>query len=160
MSTSPKLDRRWHGVQWPVLMTCVLLLIIMVTTAQPRLQADEIRPPEVKVPEQVTVLSAIEAYGFIRLNPEVNIVDLREPWEVTQRGYIEGASQMSYLHPTFREHFNMAVLRPNRPVLLYCALGERAKRASIVVVEQGYKDVHLIDGGLRAWLKAGLPVIK
>lgn len=120
----------------------------------------EVVPPEVKLPEQVTVLSAIESYGFIRQNPGVNIVDVREPWEVKERGYVEGASQLSFLHQTFKDHFKMAVLRENQPILIYCALGERARRAAVIVVELGYKDVQIMEGGLRSWMKAGLPVKK
>lgn len=117
-------------------------------------------PPPIELPASVQVLSPIEAYGFIKLNPGVNLIDLRDAWEVEQRGHIEGASRMSYMEQTFRQHFHMAVLRKNEPILMYCALGNRARRAAKVALELGYRDIVIIDGGIRAWMKAGLPIKK
>lgn len=117
-------------------------------------------PPPIELPESVQVLSPIEAYGFIKLNPGVNLIDLRDAWELEGRGSIEGASRMSYLEQTFRQHFHMAVLRKNEPILLYCALGNRSRRAALVSLQLGYRDVQIIDGGFRAWINAGLPVKK
>lgn len=134
---------------------CVLLLGVM-------LRAEEVPqyPPETVLPVKVQVLSPIEAYGFIKLNPGVNLIDLRDAWELEGRGSIEGAARMSYMEQTFRQHFRMAVLREKEPILLYCALGTRGKRAAAVAVELGYQDVYLIRGGFRAWVQAGLPVKK
>ena len=46
------------------------------------------------------------------------------------------------------------------PVILVCASGMRSKSAQSIAVKLGYEQVHSLQGGLKAWKEANLPVEK
>lgn len=48
----------------------------------------------------------------------------------------------------------------NTPVLVMCQSGMRARRAAAQLRKQGYVNAAAVNGGLRAWREAGLPVDK
>jgi rhodanese-related sulfurtransferase len=47
-----------------------------------------------------------------------------------------------------------------RPILLSCADGRNSTLAAPTLLEMGYKEVSVADGGLRAWARAGYPIEK
>ena len=47
-----------------------------------------------------------------------------------------------------------------RPVVTYCARGQRSRAAGNALAKAGFKDVYHLTGGLAAWRGAGLPVEK
>jgi rhodanese-related sulfurtransferase len=44
--------------------------------------------------------------------------------------------------------------------LLICQTGQQSQKASRTLSEAGYAEVHVLQGGLDAWQKAGMPVVK
>jgi rhodanese-related sulfurtransferase len=48
----------------------------------------------------------------------------------------------------------------SRPVIVYCELGKGGRAAVSLLSRNGFADVHLLQGGFRAWKDAGLPVQK
>jgi rhodanese-related sulfurtransferase len=46
------------------------------------------------------------------------------------------------------------------PVVLVCASGMRSKSAQAIARKLGYEQVHSLQGGLKAWKEANLPVEK
>ena len=59
-----------------------------------------------------------------------------------------------------RTHINGRVPRPDQRILVYCLLGSRSLLSAQTLQEMGYANVHNIQGGLKAWMEAGLPVEK
>jgi rhodanese-related sulfurtransferase len=53
-----------------------------------------------------------------------------------------------------------AVKNKSLPLILVCAAGSRSKRAQAVAQKLGYEKVHSLQGGLKAWKEANLPVTK
>ncbi|HEU5066119.1 MAG TPA: molybdopterin-synthase adenylyltransferase MoeB [Gaiellaceae bacterium] len=80
------------------------------------------------------------------------LVDIREPseWET---GWIEGALKvpMSRLSDQLEEH-------RDRPLVIYCAHGNRSLRVADALAEAGYDGPVSLAGGIVAWERAGLPV--
>jgi molybdopterin/thiamine biosynthesis adenylyltransferase/rhodanese-related sulfurtransferase len=80
------------------------------------------------------------------------LIDIREEWEL-EAGRIDGS-----------EHIPMAELGAKlgpyrgRPLILYCAHGNRSLRAAKALSEHGFEDVVSLAGGIVAWDEAGLPV--
>ena len=80
------------------------------------------------------------------------LIDIREEWEL-EAGRIGGS-----------EHVPMAELGEKigpyrgRPLILYCAHGNRSLRAAKALSEHGFDDVVSLAGGIVAWDEAGLPV--
>jgi rhodanese-related sulfurtransferase len=48
----------------------------------------------------------------------------------------------------------------DRPIIVVCAAGVTAAKASAQIHKAGFANVSLLKGGLNAWLSAGLPVTK
>lgn len=46
----------------------------------------------------------------------------------------------------------------SRPVIAYCDVGNRSRMAGAALVKAGIEEVYHLNGGLRAWKAAGLPV--
>ena len=88
-------------------------------------------------------------------------VDVREP-EEWQHGHIDGSVAAPrgllefFADPTSPRH-NQA-LDPGRRVIVICASGARASLAALTLKTMGYGDVAILDGGLKGWTGAGLPV--
>jgi rhodanese-related sulfurtransferase len=47
-----------------------------------------------------------------------------------------------------------------RPVVAYCASGNRSRMAATRLAKLGFKEIYNLAGGFRAWKEAGLPVEK
>jgi rhodanese-related sulfurtransferase len=48
----------------------------------------------------------------------------------------------------------------SRPVIAYCAAGNRSRMAGGALAKAGFTEVYSLTGGYRAWKDAGLPVEK
>jgi len=49
-------------------------------------------------------------------------------------------------------------LSATQPIVLLSYIGIKGKQAAKFLVEKGYQDVVILDGGLTAWEEEGLPV--
>ncbi|WP_448249818.1 rhodanese-like domain-containing protein [Thalassotalea agariperforans] len=48
----------------------------------------------------------------------------------------------------------------DRPIIVVCAAGMTAGKASSALFKAGFANVNVLKGGLNAWLSAGLPLAK
>ena len=85
----------------------------------------------------------------------VAFLDCREPKEY-KSGHIPGAINI----PRGLLEFKIGSKLPdkNAPIIMYCKSGGRASLATQSVNRLGYKNVKNMDGGWKAWAKAGYPV--
>jgi rhodanese-related sulfurtransferase len=83
---------------------------------------------------------------------DAQLVDVREPYE-HEAGRIAGAvhSELQALPG------EAAALDRERPILFYCRSGSRSALAADAFATAGY-DARNLDGGLEAWVGAGLPI--
>ena len=44
--------------------------------------------------------------------------------------------------------------------MIVCESGMRARRAAALLAKEGYTDVSVLDGGIRSWQEAQLPIAK
>ena len=108
---------------------------------------------------QVGMVAPKEA--FDQLDAGAVIVDVREP-EEWQHGHIDGSVPAPrgllefFADPTSPRHKDQ--LAPDRRVIVLCASGARASLAALTLKDMGYGDVAILDGGLKGWTEAGLPV--
>jgi rhodanese-related sulfurtransferase len=93
---------------------------------------------------------------------DVLLVDLREAEERALHGGIPKAIHAArgmlefYADPTsayYRLGFD-----PGRRTILYCASGGRSALAADMLQVLGYSRVAYLEGGLKSWREAGLPV--
>ncbi len=88
------------------------------------------------------------------------LLDVREA-EEWQHGHIDRSVPAPrglvefFADPTSPRHKD--VLDPARRVIVVCASGARASLAALTLKEMGYEDIAVLEGGLKAWMDAGLP---
>ena len=80
------------------------------------------------------------------------LVDVREPYE-HEAGRIAGSRHIE-LEQLPGE---AASLDREQPILFYCRTGSRSALAADAFAAAGF-DARNLDGGLKAWVKAGLPI--
>ena len=99
----------------------------------------------------------IEEFDHLRKSNDVQLVDVRTAEEVAN-GRIEGSVNMDFKSSDFSSLIE--TLDKDKLVLLYCASGARSGRALELMKDGGFKEVYNLDGGLKAWQAAGMPVVK
>ena len=105
-------------------------------------------------------LSIDDTEAFIRDHKDITILDVRTKDEYKEEGHLPGAKLLDFFHPEFEKAVKDIGLDPNKPVIVYCAIGGRAKRAADKLVKLGFKDVILPKGSFNGWKAAGKKVEK
>jgi rhodanese-related sulfurtransferase len=97
----------------------------------------------------------VEVLKAVRTGEGPVIIDARGANEYAS-GHIPGAINVPYKETWGR----LEELRgyQERGIVFYCAEGVRAKIAGDALLVEGFRRVGTLDGSLRAWKQAGLPV--
>ncbi len=95
------------------------------------------------------------AYDALSSNQDAQLVDVREPVEWAETGVPQGAALIPLGDVESRA---AAELAADQPVYVICRSGNRSRTASEMLVGLGFGQVYNVDGGVNAWLAAGLPV--
>lgn len=101
------------------------------------------------------LLEAPQAQALLQQKQALVLLDVRTPAEF-QQGHIKKAENLDF-YQNFGDQ--LAKLDKKREYLVYCAVGGRSAKAVNQMRDQGFK-VYDLNGGLKAWMAAGLPVSK
>ncbi|WP_322103664.1 rhodanese-like domain-containing protein [Paraburkholderia sp. J41] len=101
-------------------------------------------------------VSAGEATQLINRRNAV-VVDLRSAEEFA-KGHLPSARHVAFGELAAKA--GQLAKNKSNPVLLVCQTGQQSHKALRLVKEAGYAEVHVLDGGVDAWQKAGMPVVK
>lgn len=105
----------------------------------------------------VDVVSAEHAAEIVADGSErLFILDVRTAEEYAE-AHIEGAELIDIQRPDFADR--VTALDRDLQYVLYCRSGNRSERARRLMTELGFREVHDIEGGIVAWIDAGLPVV-
>ena len=101
-------------------------------------------------------VSTTEAIRLIN-QEEAQVLDVREQGDYRQSHIINARNV-----PSAQVDERLADIgkEKSRPVIVYCASGERALRVREKLVEKGFEKVYYLKGGLGAWQTAGLPLAR
>lgn len=106
----------------------------------------------VEAPPAIIDLAPSEAKGMLDRG-EADLVDVREVWEwVTSR--IAGAT----LIPMSEIQHRIDEIPLTRPVIVYCAVGQRSATVAEALRQLGNQHAYNIAGGIVAWMNEQLPV--
>ncbi|NWK55024.1 rhodanese-like domain-containing protein [Verrucomicrobiaceae bacterium N1E253] len=130
-------------------MACLLSLILLSACGVKRDLKGAGRGAEV---QHVDVL---EAAKLIDPSKEITVIDVRTPDEFVS-GAIEGARNLDVQSASFKQQ--VEALDREKPYLIYCRSGNRSSRALTVFQEAGFTHLYHLEGGIKAWNKAGLPL--
>jgi rhodanese-related sulfurtransferase len=105
------------------------------------------------VTNQVTKQIDAEQLEQLRQTGELSLLDVRTDPEVA-RGLIAGAKHipLNQLPDRYEELDRQAML------VVYCQSGARSAQACAWLAERGFAQVQNLEGGLLAWVRAGLPL--
>ena len=98
-----------------------------------------------------------EAVALLKTQPAVVVLDVRTPSEF-QNGHLANALNIDFRSPDFARQ--LARLDKSKTYLVHCAVGGRSTRSLPKLDSLGIKNVIHLDGGMDAWQKASLPVVK
>jgi rhodanese-related sulfurtransferase len=102
-----------------------------------------------------TTLAPQKAFDQLSTNANAVIVDVRNPDEWATTGVPPNAALIPL--PEFEQRAPQE-LPKDKPIYVICNSGNRSTVASAILIKDGYKKVYNVDGGIQAWLRAGLPV--
>jgi phage shock protein E len=96
-----------------------------------------------------------DAAAKLAADASVFLLDVRTPSE-----YAEARLARSTLVPVDALAGRLAELPADKskPVLVYCAMGGRSARASQLLIDNGWKTVYNMEGGITGWKAEGRPV--
>ena len=101
-------------------------------------------------------LSVAEATTWINRRKAV-VLDLRAPADF-QAGHLPNSKSL----PFSKLSSDLERLKLDRklPLILVCQNGHESRRAAQQLRKMGFAEVGLLDGGLKAWQTANLPLVK
>tara|TARA_B100001093_G_scaffold161559_1_gene154004 strand:+ start:1570 stop:1983 length:414 start_codon:yes stop_codon:yes gene_type:complete len=85
------------------------------------------------------------------------IIDIRTLGEF-KAGHLQGAVHIDFLAESFST--KIGKLNRNTSYLVHCQSGGRSSNSLALWKTLGFEKIYHLDGGLLAWKKAGLPIVK
>lgn len=116
---------------------------------------------------QVPTVSPAEAQRRLQQNPNTLVIDVRDAAEIAVTGTIPGAMNISLGSLTYKaddevpEDWREPALKDrSRPIITTCILGPLGALGGKLLHDMGFSSVSILDGGVQAWIAAGLPTAK
>ena len=91
---------------------------------------------------------------LIQQGKPLHIIDVREPEEVQEQPFV-GAENI----PLDALPQHLKELNPQEELVLICRSGRRSALAATYLIQEGFKNVKNLKGGINAWLKEGEPLL-
>jgi rhodanese-related sulfurtransferase len=117
----------------------IILFMMMLTLTSGMIYAQEGKDRQI-----------IKEKKFNRLMKKENtvVIDVRTTEEFSS-GHIPGALHMDVQKDNFTQ--NIQALDPSKKYLLYCKSGKRSAKATAILKENGFNNVHHLRGGFQQW---------
>ena len=96
---------------------------------------------------------SVAELGAMLQQGKVRLVDVRTDAEVARGKIPQGISLPLHLLP-----MRLGELDKTGPTVFYCQMGGRSAQAAAFAAANGFSDVYNLQGGIAAWMQAGLPV--
>jgi rhodanese-related sulfurtransferase len=101
-------------------------------------------------------VDAKQAHALIA-DKKVLVLDIRTPGEFS-KGRIAGAKNIDFQAADFEQRIDE--LDKTKSYLVHCASGGRSSRSLLLFKKHEFRSIYHLDGGIKAWEKAGLPTEK
>lgn len=85
------------------------------------------------------------------------ILDVSEPVDF-KKGHIPNALNMTL--KTMQAGLGKLEKQKKKTVIVVCQAGNKAQSAAKMLLKNGFEDVYVLSGGMMAWRKENLPVVK
>lgn len=97
------------------------------------------------------------AAKLVEMSDPPMIIDVRTPAEFAT-GHIDGALNIDFKDPGFKDALDK--LERDQSYLIHCQSGGRSGISKAVFTDLGFEAIYHLDGGMSAWVEAGLPTAK
>lgn len=112
-------------------------------------------PPPAPASNLATIeCGAQELWERVQAGESVVIVDVREPFELEQFGFIKGSTHIPLRELSTR----WEELKEADEIVCYCAAGARSYNAAMLLRENGLFNATSLEGGITAWKAISAPV--
>lgn len=104
--------------------------------------------------------SALDAKAFAQMISEPGdkiILDVRTPEEFNE-GHIPNARLINFYDEDFKQQ--IGALDKQLPVYVYCAAGVRSDKAATILKEEGFREVYVLEKGLKEWDQSNMELVK
>ena len=88
-------------------------------------------------------------------NGGVRLLDVRTDAEIAQGKIPEGEPLPLHMVP-----LHMGAMNKEDTIVFYCRSGGRSGQAAAFFAANGFRDVYNLQGGIIAWVNAGMPVTR
>ena len=101
--------------------------------------------------------AGVQEFDKLRGNPNTVVLDVRTPKEFAA-GHLPGATNIDWYATDFAER--VGKLDKSKTYLVHCASGGRSAKACEKLTQLNFTNCINLEGGFKAWQKAGKPVEK
>ena len=105
----------------------------------------------------ITNLSPTQFKTAMEAEKNEKLIDVRQDWEFA-KGHLANAVNIDAMADDFEK--KIGEIPRDTPLYIYCYSGGRSAEAAEKMKSMGFKKVVNMTGGISAWEKALLPVVK
>ena len=135
-----------------------LTLLVASLTSSALSRAEDSKKPAAASSEAKAYKNAsVDEFDKLRSDKKNVVLDVRTPKEFAT-SHIPGAVNIDWNGPDFEK--KVGELDKRKTYLVHCAAGGRSAKASEKLTRLNFKSVYNLEGGMKAWEKAGKPVEK
>ena len=126
----------------------IALALLSVVAFLPRIIGNIRQGPTIDIPE---LKRRIDSNGTL-------VLDVRTAEDfVGEQGHIDSALNIAV--EELQERMSELAEYVECPIAIVCRTDKRSAKAALLLAEEGFRDVHVVRGGMTKWLEAGLPVV-
>jgi len=114
---------------------------------------------------EVPTIKPADAYKLMQEDPQVLVIDVRDAADIAATWTVPGAINVSLGALTYRadtqvpEQLRDPRLQDrSRPIITTCTSGSMGALGGKLLKDMGFTNVQILEGGVRAWKDAGLPI--
>jgi rhodanese-related sulfurtransferase len=148
-------------VFWPLRFNMKLLqfgiLFACITAGQLPGAEPAKAPAEKAAPAKAFKNVGVDEFDKLRTDKGARVLDVRTPKEFAS-GHMTGAINIDINAPDFQQ--KVSALEKDKTYLVHCAAGVRSARACGQMSRLHFQNLYNLEGGFKAWEKAGKPVEK
>lgn len=115
----------------------------------------------------VPTIKAADLQRRQKKEADLLVIDVRDAADLAQTGTLPGAINISYGALTYMADNSVPedwrdprLADRSRPVVTTCILGPLGALGGKLLHDMGFSNVQILEGGVQAWIDAGLPVAK
>ncbi len=138
-----------------LLVAMALLAACGGQAAAPVAEAPAAEAPATEAPLDLGPTVDVQTVADVKDRDDVFVIDVREQWEYDE-GHIPGVT----LIPMNSVPSRLDEIPKDKEVIVTCRSGNRSGQVTQFLRDQGFENIHNMEGGILAWEAAGLDVEK